>query len=445
MEISLDSSIRRRRKELKMTQAQLAEGIISVPYLSLIENGKATPGLDILKLLATRLQTTVEKLMGITDQGTIQEARHLINEVQSALTYAGYEEAEQKMQKLKVISKYIADPKVLMEIDLLEINLWVINYHEEKFTSLIRAFEAKWDTCAEDATILVKYYRIKGNIEYLQSRYDRALQYYKQARKLLPQISDEVEKGFIFSNIGKTALLLAQPAVSIVYMEKALEIMMRNDRWLEVCSYLNIIGSGFSRIGEYEEAIQYFERVVRACQQFNLPTSFMTQAYHEMGICYLKLGEYDRSIDYFNQSHQLCKDELPDWEVGVLHKILALVYIKKGDYSQAETHISKALELCREHQRQIAECWVYLGQIRYAQGNFTSFHSLYAQAISTFESLNIPEKVACTAHILAEYLITQGKEREAFVYLTKATRHYKQMIQTTEFDPSLPLFCHAQS
>jgi tetratricopeptide (TPR) repeat protein len=422
-----------------MTQARLAEGIISVPYLSLIENGKATPGLDILKLLAERLQTSVEKLMGITDQGTIQEARKLINDIQSALTYAGYEEAERQMERLKLLAKYIADPKILMEIDLLEINLWVINYNEEKFVPLIEAFEAKWDSYADEPSLAVKYFRIKGNIEYLQSRYGCALKYYKQALKLLPKISDEIEKGYIYSNIGKTYLLLANPALSIVYMEKALQIMMQNDRWLEVCSYLNIIGSGYSRNEEYDEAIRYFERVIRICKQFHLSRSFICQAYHELGICYLKLGDYDRSIQYLYQSHQVQDETLPNWEVGIFHKILGLVYIKKGDWLQAESHIMQAMNLCRGHQRQIAECSVYLGQIRYAQGDISSFQQLYTEAISTFETLNIPEKVACTAHVLGEFLIRQGKEREAFPFILKAARHYKQMIYTTEFDPSLPV------
>ncbi|SEM91055.1 Tetratricopeptide repeat-containing protein [Lihuaxuella thermophila] len=421
-----------------MTQSRLAEGIISVPYLSLIENGKATPGMDILKLLAERLQTSVERLMGITDHGTLEEARKLINEVQSALTYAGYEEAERKMKQLKLLARYIADPKILMEIDLLEINLWVINYNEEKFYPLLEAFEAKWDSYVDEPSLAVKYFRIKGNIEYLKSRYDYALKYYKQALKLLPKISDEIEKGYIYSNIGKTYLLLSNPALSIVYMEKALHIMMHNDRWLEVCSYLNIIGSGYTRTREYDEAIGYFERVIRICKQFHFSNSFMCQAYHEMAICYLKLGDFDRSIHYLHLSLQVHDEKLPDWEAGIFHKIMGLVYIRKGDFSKAESHITQAINLCREHPRQTAECSVYLGQIRYAQGDHASFQRLYMEAISIFESLNLPEKVASTAHVLGEFLLSQGQEREAFPYLAKAARNYKQMIYTTEFDATLP-------
>ncbi|MBA4494799.1 helix-turn-helix domain-containing protein [Paenactinomyces guangxiensis] len=438
--IGLELNIRRRRKELKMTQAQLAEGIISVPYLSLIENGKATPGLDILELLATRLDTSVEQLMGITDQGTIQKAENLMNQIQSALTHAGYQEAKKQMEKLKSLAKYIADPKILMEIDLLEINLWVMIYHEDKFVPLIKAFEAKWSNYTDDPSLAVKYFRIKGNIEYLKSNYHHALEYYRQALKLLPKISDEIEKGYIYSNIGKAYLLLANPALSIVYMEKALQIMMQNDHWLEVCSYLNIIGSGYSRNKEYDDAIRYFERVVRICKQFRLSPSFMCQAYHEMGICFLKLGDYDLAIHYLNLSHQVCQEGLPPWEVGIMHKILALVYIKKGDFSSAESHIRQAMKLCKDHPRQIAECSVYLGQIRYAQGNFAAFEKLYSQAISIFESLNLPEKIAGTAHVLGEFFTSRGKEKKACPLLLKAARHYREMICTTEFDASLPVF-----
>ncbi|QGS68197.1 helix-turn-helix domain-containing protein [Oceanobacillus sp. 143] len=46
------------RSKLNMTQAELSKGIISVSYLSKIENGNADPPEEILELLKNRLDIT---------------------------------------------------------------------------------------------------------------------------------------------------------------------------------------------------------------------------------------------------------------------------------------------------------------------------------------------------------------------------------------------------
>lgn len=59
----LGERIKQIRKQKKMTQTDVATGIITKSMLSMIENGKATPSLPALQAIARRLQVTVEELM----------------------------------------------------------------------------------------------------------------------------------------------------------------------------------------------------------------------------------------------------------------------------------------------------------------------------------------------------------------------------------------------
>lgn len=59
----LGERIKQIRKQKKMTQTDVATGIITKSMLSMVENGKATPSVPALQAIARRLQVAVEELM----------------------------------------------------------------------------------------------------------------------------------------------------------------------------------------------------------------------------------------------------------------------------------------------------------------------------------------------------------------------------------------------
>ena len=65
----LGSRIRNKRRSLHLSQAKLAELIdVSVPYISLIENGKKVPSLECLISIADILNSSLDYLLfGIDD------------------------------------------------------------------------------------------------------------------------------------------------------------------------------------------------------------------------------------------------------------------------------------------------------------------------------------------------------------------------------------------
>ncbi|MCY1691719.1 helix-turn-helix transcriptional regulator [Exiguobacterium sp. SL14] len=79
----LGERIKQIRKQKKMTQTDVATGIITKSMLSMVENGKATPSLPALQAIARRLQVTVEELM--LDPRDVQ-MRKLIETIRSRNT-----------------------------------------------------------------------------------------------------------------------------------------------------------------------------------------------------------------------------------------------------------------------------------------------------------------------------------------------------------------------
>lgn len=139
--IGLGNNIRYRRKELGLTQSELAEGIISVPYLSLIENEKAHPKSDILSPLAKRLHSSVKDLLGVIDAKDLRRADFLIDKIRTSLMYERYGEAKASLEELKKLSGKTPDQRIHMKTDLIEINFLIHFSKKEEYQTKLAAFE----------------------------------------------------------------------------------------------------------------------------------------------------------------------------------------------------------------------------------------------------------------------------------------------------------------
>ena len=100
----LGATIKKYRKDKKMTLAELAGDRLTKGMLSLIENGKAQPSMDSLHYIAERLEVDVAQLMG---EGQIEQLRDLLVEVEEQLVNLNqlYVEDEQTSMMQQIYEK----------------------------------------------------------------------------------------------------------------------------------------------------------------------------------------------------------------------------------------------------------------------------------------------------------------------------------------------------
>lgn len=422
-----------------MTQAELAEGIISVPYLSLIENEKAVPRSDILEPLAQRLQCTVNRLMGVTDEETRRQAERLIEQVQLRYTYDGIEKTEEAFRSLVELSQSIADSEILLKIDLLEIHILLSKMDFKQSQVRLSALEQRWPQLSDNPNMKVWYLRLKGNLYFLKDQYQKALEYYREAEQSFPAVTDEMEKAYIYGNLARSYLQLSNNTLGILYTEKCIVILRKNDHWLQIIRMLNVLGNCHTQNGEHEKAIDCYHRVLHIINQLSQPESMASNTYHDLGVCYLKIGEYDRSIEWLEKSLAVAKEgQLSDWEVGYTHKCIAQNYIKKGDLNQARKHLDLAMSLLQNRKKGLADCYISLGHIHFIEGNQSAFIECYEKALDEYNRLEIPEKAAGVAHTLGSFHYQTESQEQALSYLLKAVEHYRRISSNIDIDVELP-------
>ena len=119
MNHSLGDMIRELRKERKLTQEELADGICSAVSISRIENGNQMPSNAILERLLERLGTSTYEICNVYFQNEKQqEFERLAEQAGGALTEGKIREAEDFLNQLKSYEE--KDPHFLQTVLLVE-------------------------------------------------------------------------------------------------------------------------------------------------------------------------------------------------------------------------------------------------------------------------------------------------------------------------------------
>ena len=107
----LATRLKNRRKELKMSQRELAEGICKQGQISRLESGEFTPGADFLHALAKKLKVSMDYFF---DEQVVEKVEELL--AQTFITNRNYESLKYiyELENVKVHRLSLAD-KIYME------------------------------------------------------------------------------------------------------------------------------------------------------------------------------------------------------------------------------------------------------------------------------------------------------------------------------------------
>lgn len=429
----LATVIRKRRKELGQTQAQLAEGIISVPYLSLIENGKATPGKDILTLLANRLQISVHQLLGITDQQKVEAFDQQLQNILLDIFQTRFASARKKIAECKKKMEPLGDLHTLMEIDLLEIHSYLHNWDTvSKGFQLLKKFERQWEQSLETSTLKMKYFHVKGLAAMKAFQFQSAFRYLKEAKQHWSSENSEIEKAYIDLALGFVSFFTPQFSVGFTSIEKACHILQRNDQPYGIILCYLCLGNGYRYLGDIEQAMSYIRRALRLESQFHFPTLFSCYAHLELSACYISQNKIAEGREHLEVAKNfVTKNHI--FEQGVVEKQMGLIALKQEQYEVASDRLSQARTTLKNHLPIFADCSVYLGKIAFAQQDFARFRIEYQQALRAYEASEMFSYAASVAHSLAKFHQQQGDTQKTIEYFAMSSQFYQESFPNLRF------------
>lgn len=284
--------IRRRRQALGLSQAELAEGLFDRSYISRVENNIVVPPLDTLRLIAKRLQVSIDVLLANRHPEEEKSYHALFEAAKAAAAQGGLEAANGAFRRILLWaeSNDEVELKVLVLTEMVRAHV-----RSREYVKAASCMHALFRTVYQHGfhqlrrTTCFNVWMTQALVLGMQHRYNEALNAYQMARTLASTAS---ERAKVLWGIGTARL----------------------------------------RMGHYDAALQAYQEVLDWSERTKVDPVALAACYHGAGTCCYRLGRYRDAIRYTRRAMTLYRSRDKRRYIQALHNV-AVYEIAEGYHS----------------------------------------------------------------------------------------------------------------
>lgn len=392
---NIGNKLKEIRKQKKLTQAELAEGLINRSYISQIEKGTVTPSYKTMLLIAERLDTDISYFLN--DQ-------------------------ELNLLSLTEIQKNLKNAQVYLELNEIrkaEKLIYEVKEVKEKFFSKLSLDEQGI------------YYLLLGEISLFKEEWEDSILFLSKSIEYFERSGNEKNQIKSLNNLSKVNMSLSKIHDALEYLNRASDLLIANQivdtLRIEVLLNMSIC---HGRINEFYSAI----RLCKEAHYINTKTKknyksgeiFMT-----LGICYKKIGNLDQAKEFYLKAEQFFEVfELNFNKAGTLLN-LSILSRETKEYDSAIKYIQAAKILFEnlKDNYQVYNCEIEHIKMHIALQNYKDAKKM---ALEIKDSL--PEKFKYlkkqVIEILCEICIEKEEFNQALSYIEEANKIDIENLET---------------
>ncbi|TFB13667.1 XRE family transcriptional regulator [Filobacillus milosensis] len=417
--------IKLHRLQKGISQKALADGIISVSYLSRIENLQIEPHKDVYELLLDKLNVDLHH--GDNEKHVI----NLLNQWEECLLN---NDREQSKEMYCELSKKINDNDAYLKVAFLinQIRFFIITNKLEEVPALIETLGPLYN----DFSSKYKFYYLKhvANYYYVVNNMVTAENYLAQTLNSFKQYSSisSIEKADVYYLYSLTLSNGRKDATALFYAEQALEIYKDHFRVKEwACCHI-VLGVSYCRLHNNDQAIKHYERAKKLsdAHQYN---QLRSNIEHNLAQIKISEGKHNEAIQHLLSSYEIENESAE----STLNTIVSIVeeYYKLFKITDCKKWLDKGLSILtnfsnREAEPDIKKHYYNLKYYDYVlnelEGDFESY--MINDALAYFIKVNNHEYIAKFSERLSDYYQSINKYKQASYYLDQANHSYKQLF-----------------
>ncbi|MFD1609763.1 helix-turn-helix domain-containing protein [Oceanobacillus luteolus] len=285
------------RERRNMTQGELAEGIISVSYLSKIENGRADAPEEVIDFLCKKLDIKLNSNDGKKIESICKDWFEALFNQNLEKAHALYKEIEKNKESITSNSLLNLVEIHILRYFLIHNKQREANLHYKKLRRLSKQFNEK-----------ESYYWLKFNGYYWfsLSSYNKALIYFQKAERYLHFTFYEIdeEEYSLYYMIALTASYDKKARIVYEYASKALQYYERKVKLKQAAECHLLLGITFVRNKDFEDAIESFTLAQKIADTID-NKDLLATSLQNIGNLYSILNKSKEAIAYYKQSYEL--------------------------------------------------------------------------------------------------------------------------------------------
>lgn len=287
------------------------------------------------------------------------------------------------------------------------------------------------------------YYKI-GWAEFGRGNIASAIEKYLESKRLFEEAHARRDLIYVLADLGSLYIYSADYKTSKVYSEQSLALAEQlkgskepTGAWPDeygIGTALSNLGNISRHDGEYDKAIEYFQKSLSAYQSIdNGSGRFRVEILDDLadiGRTYLARGDSLRALNYLNQAMALAKGS--DREAGICNSI-GILYTNQRDYAKAVEFFERGLGIAVERNDKFKQAEILLNV-----GVAYQFQKSHQAALNSFhKSLQIAKEIDYSELIVpieqgrGAVLRAQGQYKEALDALDRALESARRMGNKT--------------
>ncbi len=377
----LGQRIRELRKQKKLTQEKLSNGIITRSYLSQIEKGMVQPSYEVLEALSNKLECSIEEFFK-----SVENTEPTISQIKKDIKAAENHTNTHLWDKVK---SFIEQKDYFNHPD--------VNIYDKGILNWIHG----------------KYYENIGDFHHAKPYLKRSISLLKEGSYVNEMIRSLDSLGYLYyrTNNHESALTILNKAYKITIHEQISGLLY--------VSLLVNLALVHGRLGEYYSSINFLEEAIEQNEQI--------QAYYRAGEIFMTLGICNMKLQRFNEAEKANKkalnffklNENKLYEAGTYNNLGILLSYKK-EFNQAQLAFKTAIKIYTQSNAQpneIMNVQVELAKSYFSQKDWESAKSTCQNVISN----NSKNKYKAQAYeLLGDIYHKESTETLALKYYIKA-------------------------
>lgn len=255
--MKLGEIIKLRRKELGLTQQELAKDICAQALISRVEKGDIVPKKAILDKLEVRLELEKNELIKADQDNTkkneINEVKQTIRSYSSNRDYKTIELLLDHHKHLINSSRDVND-KVFFAMIEASLHYQLYNQHEKALEILNNIYLNDVET-----QLAVEVHNARGIIYYKKDDFDNALTAYKAGIDILDDSVEFEIKAKIILNYSLTLEQKDFNKEALSYISEGIDLLVKNNSLYSLGDYHHTKGHIFYKLGNLTESKECFE------------------------------------------------------------------------------------------------------------------------------------------------------------------------------------------
>nr|P43130.1 RecName: Full=Transcriptional activator NprA [Geobacillus stearothermophilus]AAA22624.1 transcriptional activator (nprA) [Geobacillus stearothermophilus] len=404
----------------------MADGIISVSYLSKIENNQVVPSEEVLRLLCQRL--------GINNilKNRQDELTSKLLLWYKTITDKNRQEAARMYEEIKRTFDDVQGAESIAYFLLFEMRYHLLLKDIHTVEALLIKLRELYDTF--DDVMKYYYYKFLGLLYYCKEKYEDALEYYKKAeQRFRSQSFEKWEEADLHYLLALVYSRLWRILGCINYAQHALAIYQSEYDLKRSAECHILLGICYRRYGEVDQAIECYSLAHKIAQIIN-DTELLGTIEHNLGYLMSMKHEHYEAIQHYKKSLLYKRNSSLQARFITLFSLIKEYYVSKN-YKKALANVEESLQLLKREKDGMTtyyEYYLHFTVYQYllsediSENEFETF--MKDRVLPYFQRFKKYEDVAQYAEYLAIYYEKRHKYKLASKFYKMSYQFLKNMI-----------------